>query len=38
MKKEYEKPIMEIVEFEYDVRTTSAGTADFNVGSNTNWW
>lgn len=40
MKKEYEKPILEVIEFEYDVsaETSVVGVADYNVGNSTNWW
>lgn len=39
MKKEYEKPILELIEFEYDVQA-DASTVDANVGpgSGINWW
>lgn len=36
MKKEYEKPTVEIIEFEYDVQADSSATdVDQNVGG---WW
>ncbi len=37
MRKEYEKPILEVVEFEYDVSTHSVGSVDFDL-SDSNWW
>ena len=37
MRKEYEKPILEVVEFEYDVSTQSVGSVDFDL-SDSNWW
>ena len=38
MRKEYEKPTLEVIEFEYDVLTEgSVGTVDFDL-SDSNWW
>lgn len=37
MRKEYEKPTLEVIEFEYDVLTESVGSVDFDL-SDLNWW
>lgn len=38
MKKEYEKPTLEVVEFEYNVQAEGSSIVDYNVGSWSNWW
>lgn len=35
MKKEYEKPILEVVEFEYNVQAEDSTEASIGVGG---WW
>ena len=35
MKKEYEKPIIEIIEFEYDVSAEASAEGSINIGA---WW
>lgn len=35
MKKEYEKPVLEIIEFEYDVQANDSTTGEQDVGG---WW
>ncbi len=37
MRKEYEKPTLEVIEFEYDVLTESVSSVDFDL-SDSNWW
>lgn len=38
MRKEYEKPTLEVIEFEYDVLTESVvGSVDFDL-TESNWW
>lgn len=37
MRKEYEKPTLEVIEFEYDVLTESVASVDFDL-TNSNWW
>ena len=39
MKKEYEKPTLEVIEFEYCIQTSSDnGVVDFDVSEGTYWW
>lgn len=37
MRKECEKPTLEVIEFEYDVLTQSVGSVDFDL-TDSNWW
>jgi hypothetical protein len=37
MRKEYEKPTLEVIEFEYDVLTESVSSVDFDL-KDSNWW
>jgi hypothetical protein len=35
MKKEYEKPVVEIIEFEYDIQAEGSAEGNIDVGG---WW
>lgn len=35
MKKEYEKPTVEVIEFEYDIQAADSAEGNVNVGG---WW
>ena len=35
MKKDYEKPVVEIIEFEYDIQAENSAEGNIDVGG---WW
>lgn len=38
MKKRYEKPILELVRFEYEVQANDTTSVNVGLGSGINWW